>query len=86
MSVTCHVLVGDEDDGSINKPQTPKAQVFEQLPRVGEFVSFSRDGKPDDDGVFRNDLFRVLEVHHIATTDSTPATTFLKVVLERAKS
>lgn len=81
MSVTCFVKISGEGD-DLGGKWLPEV-TFGVLPRIGELVTFSRDGKPDDDGVFRTDLFRVQHVIHTAATDrSLPATT-LDVVVEQ---
>jgi hypothetical protein len=75
MAVTCHVKIGPE-------AQTLRLQTFQEVPRVGEFVSFSRDGKRDEDGVLHLDLFRVRYVIHAAANDLSPATVTIDLVPE----
>ncbi|MBZ9987351.1 hypothetical protein LB572_09600 [Mesorhizobium sp. BH1-1-5] len=56
---------------------------FGEVPRAGEFIGFSRDGKRDDRGVLSQDLYRVKRVIHTAATELNPAMIILDVVLEQ---
>ncbi|TGT74254.1 hypothetical protein EN802_10375 [bacterium M00.F.Ca.ET.159.01.1.1] len=76
MTVTCYIII-DKEAGP-----TP-AHTFLDVPRVGEFVSFSRDGKRDEKGVLHADLFRVTHVIHHAANDLSPAMVTLEVVTEQ---
>lgn len=45
MTVTCYIII-DKEAGPM------PAHTFLDVPRVGEFVSFSRDGKRDEKAFF----------------------------------
>ena len=53
---------------------------FEETPRVGEFVAFSRDGKRDGNGVLQMETFRVTQVFHSAGNDRLGPMVALDVV------
>lgn len=65
MAVTCHIKIGRQLKRSGFK-------LFQEVPRAGEFVTFSRDGKRDERGVLHGDLFQVQRVIHTAATDLSP--------------
>ena len=81
MPTTCHFSIVDE--GAPSGSRLARPPTFLELPRVGEFVAFSRDGKRDEKGVLHADLFRVKYVIHAAATDTRAAHITLDVVLER---
>ena len=72
MAITCHVRIGDERD--------TRQLTFEATPRVGEFISFSRDDQPDHSGVLHGETFKVKYVIHIAGSDKIGPQTTLEVV------
>jgi hypothetical protein len=74
MAVSCQIKIGAA-------PQTMRVQTFQEVPRVGEFVTFSRDGKRDENGVLQNGLFQVQRVIHAAASDLSPATIIIDVLL-----
>ena len=77
MPVTCHVQIVDERALSGGRPA--RELTFQEVPRVGEFVAFSRDGKRDEHGVLHGDLFRVKYVIHVAANDLSAATVAIDV-------
>jgi hypothetical protein len=81
LPVRCFIKISGEAESP--DPRWLPEMTFAEMPRVGEFVTFSRDGKPDDDGVLRADLFRVQHVIHTAASDLHPPATTLDVVVEQ---
>jgi hypothetical protein len=76
MATTCHVKIVDEGPG-------PARQLtFEEVPRVGEFVCFSRDGRRDDAGVLHTERFKVKHVFHMAGNSKVGPMTLLDVVVD----
>ena len=81
MAISCHIkIVGD--DPRVGAGVLPVFS-FGEVPREGEFVGFSRDGKRDDRGVLSLDLYRVKRVIHTAATELNPAMIVLDVVFEQ---
>ena len=81
MAISCHIkIIGD--DPRVGAGVLPVFS-FGEVPREGEFVGFSRDGKRDDRGVLSLDLYRVKRVIHTAATELNPAMIVLDVVLEQ---
>jgi hypothetical protein len=79
MAVSCYIKIIDDTRGTGWSPVI----TFQEVPRVGEFVTFSREGKRDERGVLHGDLFRVQHVTHTAATDLSPPMITLDVVAER---
>jgi hypothetical protein len=78
MAVSCFIKVVDAPAGGWSPVVT-----FEQVPRVGEFVTFSLDGKRDEHGVLRTNLYRVKHVIHTAASELTAPMITLDVEVER---
>ncbi len=60
MTVTCEVRIVTDASGAHRPLQ------FAAVPRVGEYVSFSLDGRRDADGILRGETFLVKSVIHTA--------------------
>jgi hypothetical protein len=81
MAISCYTkIIGD--DPRVGAGVLP-VFTFGEVPREGEFVGFSHDGKRDDRGVLSQDLYRVKRVIHTAATELNRATIILDVVLEQ---
>jgi hypothetical protein len=81
MSVSCSINIIDE--GNAPGGRWLPVRTFQEVPRVGEFVSFSRDGKRDENGVLHADLYRVQRVIHTAATELNAGIITLDVVVEQ---
>ena len=79
MAVSCYIKVIDDTRAGGWSPVV----TFEQVPRVGEFVTFSLDGKRDDKGVLHTHLYRVKHVIHTAASELTAPMITLDVVVEQ---
>ena len=62
MTIECHVNVLGGDGYS-------RVLTFQVVPRTGEYLGFSLDGKRDADGVLTMDGYRVKHVMHTAGND-----------------
>ncbi|MEX0406405.1 hypothetical protein ABGN05_12075 [Aquibium sp. LZ166] len=81
MSVSCHIKIGDGD--GVSAAGWLVVRTFQEVPRVGEFVAFSRDGKRDEAGVLLADLYRVQRIIHTAATDLDAGMVTLDVIIEQ---
>jgi hypothetical protein len=81
MPIDCYVTIMEE--ATAGKFRAVPVLTFAEVPRVGEYVGFSRDAKRDDRGVLTGDLFRVARVVHMAANDLSPPSVTLEVVIER---
>ena len=81
MSVSCSINIIDE--GNAPGGRWLPVRTFPEVPRVGEFVAFSRDGKRDERGVLSSDLYRVQRVIHTAADDMHAGTITLDVAVEQ---
>lgn len=81
MPIECHIKITDERGAS--EEGWLFTQTFQVVPRVGELVAFSRDGKRDERGVLRADLYRVLRVIQTAADDSGDGMVTLEATIEQ---
>lgn len=82
MSVSCSIKVSS-GEGDLGGAGWLPVRTFQEVPRVGEFIAFSRDGKRDERGVLHADLYRVQRVTHAAATELSAGTIILDVVVEQ---
>jgi hypothetical protein len=76
LAITCNVVVRDEE---VQGARPTRQLTFEEIPRIGESIAFSRDGKRDEKGVLHGERFKIKDICHLAGNDGTGPMTFLFV-------
>ncbi|CDX16235.1 conserved hypothetical protein [Mesorhizobium sp. ORS 3324] len=76
MTVKCHINVLGGDGYS-------RVLTFQVVPRVGEYLGFSLDGKRDERGVLVMDRYRVKHVMHTAENDQMGPIVLIDVETEQ---